>query len=454
MTLKAKLKTVYSCQKCGYQSPKWMGKCPDCSQWNSFAEENFSDSLRDSETFFELKSEKPSTLSDISTQNINRLLIGLSELDRVLGGGVVPGSLILLGGDPGIGKSTLILQALDYLAKKGVKVLYATGEESAQQIKIRADRLNIISSVWVIAENSVERIIQQVQKIQPDILVVDSIQTVYLSTLESAPGSLSQVRESAGKLLYLSKTTGIATFLIGHVTKDGSLAGPRVLEHMVDCVLYFEGDSKQQYRILRTIKNRFGSTNEIGVFEMSQGGLIEVLNPSSLFMSDHSRQVPGSVVTSSLEGGRPFLVELQALVSSTSLANPRRTTLGVDPARVAIMIAVLEKIEGLNLYTQDIYVSATGGFKIGEPAADLAILGALVSSFKNKPILPDTLLVGEVGLSGEIRGVQGMEIRLNEACKMGFKKCLIPKVKGKINYPSGLNIEYVDSVSQLIGVLF
>lgn len=449
-----KQKTVYSCQNCGAQSPKWVGKCPDCNQWNTFAEESFSTEVTktDGGAFFTLSTEKPLPLSEIALTEQKRFSCGITELDRVLGGGVVPGSLVLIGGDPGIGKSTLILQALNQLTKSGVKVLYATGEESAAQVKMRGDRLGISNSmnpspqplppkgggekndknldILVVAENALPRILEHIKKTSPQVVVIDSIQTVYLPELESAPGSVSQVRECAGKLLYMSKTTGTATLLIGHVTKEGALAGPRVLEHMVDTVLYFEGDTHQNFRILRTIKNRFGSTNEIGIFEMSSTGLAEVDNPSRLFLSDHFEKANGSVVTASLEGLRPFLVEIQALVSSSSLANPRRTTLGVDAGRVSILVAVLEKVVGLNLYAQDIYVNATGGFKITEPSADLAILCALVSSFRNKPIPPQTLILGEVGLSGEIRGVLGLDIRLKEAEKMGFKKAIIPKTKG------------------------
>lgn len=450
-----KPKTIYTCQNCGHQSPKWLGKCPDCSQWNTLVEETVSAPSRsDQGDFFELKSAEAIPITEISLKERPRIPCEIAEVDRALGGGVVPGSLVLIGGDPGIGKSTLILQILDRLASRDVKVLYATGEESAEQIKMRGDRLGISSQVLVIAENSVERIVEQVKKIKPQILVVDSIQTVYLSNLTSAPGSVSQVREAAGKLLYLSKVTGTATFLIGHVTKDGALAGPRILEHMVDSVLYFEGDSRQHYRILRTIKNRYGSTNEIGVFEMTEQGLLEVDNPSALFLPEHETLSPGSTVTASLEGARPFLVEMQALVSSSVLTNPRRTTLGVDGGRVALLIAVLEKIVGLNLYGQDVYVNAAGGLKVIEPAADLAILAALVSSFKNKPLQPQILLLGEVGLTGEIRGIQGLDIRLKEAEKMGFKHCILPKNKRKSVSSSHLEITFVESVLGVMDVLF
>ena len=448
----AKNKTVYSCQQCGYQSPKWVGKCPDCNQWNTLAEETFSPSEKTREGFFVLQSEEASPLSQISLEKKKRYEVGVAELDRVLGGGIVPGSLVLIGGDPGIGKSTLVIQALDQLVKRGVKVLYATGEESKEQIKMRCERLKISSDLLILAENSVERIITQVQKLKPDVLVVDSIQTVYLSSLESAPGSVSQVRESAGKFMYLSKTTGLATMLIGHVTKEGNLAGPRVLEHMVDCVLYFEGDARQHYRILRTMKNRYGSTNEIGVFEMKEAGLGEVANPSALFVPDKESSGPGCAITASLEGVRPFLVEIQALVSSSTLANPRRTTLGVDNGRVSMMVAILEKIVGLNLYAQDIYVNAAGGFKIVEPAADLAIIAALVSSFRNKNFHVGTFVVGEVGLSGEVRAVQGLDIRIKEAIKMGFKHFVLPKTKDLI-LPSSVEGVKVSHVSQALEML-
>lgn len=451
-----KPKTIYACQSCGAQSPKWVGKCPDCGKWNTFAEETVSPQPAGSRSgeFFELKSAGAVALPDISVGEVKRIGCDLPEFDRVLGGGIVPGSLILIGGDPGIGKSTLILQALDHLARRGVKVLYATGEESAEQIKIRGDRLGIASGIMVVAENSVDRIVEQVRKVKPQVLVVDSIQTVYLPTLESAPGSLSQVRESAGRLLYLSKTTGIATFLIGHVTKDGALAGPRTLEHMVDCVLYFEGDERQHYRILRNIKNRYGSTHEIGVFEMTSSGLREVENPSSLFLSERRSDKPGSVVTPALEGVRPFLVEVQSLVSSSPLTNPRRTTLGVDSGRVAILIAVLEKVLGLNLYTQDVYVSTSGGFKVIEPAIDLALLVSLTSSFKSKPIDFNMLLIGEVGLSGEVRGVSGLEIRLKEGAKLGFRKAIVPSTGKKVFCPSNMEVVPVESAASALEILF
>lgn len=453
---KIKSKTVYSCQQCGYQSPKWLGRCMECGAWNSFAEETFTPASKNRENgFFELKSDEALPLSKITSDSKPRWESGVKEFDRVLGGGVVPGSLVLLGGDPGIGKSTLVLQILNRLYQKGVNILYATGEESAEQIKMRSDRLGIQSDVLVLSENSLERVIAQVQKLKPNVLVIDSIQTVYLPELDSAPGSLSQVRECAGKLLYLSKSTGMATILIGHVTKEGSLAGPRVLEHMVDTVLYFEGEARQNYRLLRSIKNRYGSTHELGVFDMGQDGLTEVANPSFLFLPDKESLGVGSAVTASLEGARPFLVEIQALVSSSVLANPRRTTLGVDPGRVALLVAVLEKMAGLNLYFQDIYVNAAGGFKVVEPAADLSIIAALISSFKNKPLPDKTLFLGEVSLSGALRGVSNLEVRLKEASKLGFTQCVLATSSGKkINTPSEIKIVPLRNVGELIEFLF
>lgn len=448
----AKPKSVYVCQECGASSPKWIGKCPGCEAWNSLSEELVTRPLA-AVPFFDLSSEAALPLTKIVKGDRERLPTGLGEFDRVLGGGIVPGSMVLLGGDPGIGKSTLVLQILDRLSQSGASILYVTGEESQAQIKLRADRLGIQAPIWVLAENSVERIVAQVQELKPDVLVVDSIQTVYLSSLESAPGSVAQVRESAGKLLYLSKSMGLATVIVGHVTKEGAIAGPRLLEHLVDCVLYFEGDTQGMYRLLRATKNRYGSVNEIGVFEMGQQGLCEVPNPSSLFLGNRGDR-PGSAIFASLEGARPFLVEIQALVAPSALANPRRTHLGVEGSRVAILIAVLEKFAGLNLFNQDIYVSAAGGFRVNEPAADLAILAAIVSSFHSKPLPAQTLVLGEVGLSGEIRALKGLDLRLNEAVKLGFKKCILPKNKDIIYRASPLVPHSVQSVPEFLDGYF
>lgn len=425
-----KTKTVFACQNCGYQTPKWLGKCPDCGSWNSFVEETYSPAAERPSRSLPISPDEnlPQPIPSIETAEKGRIKTQISEFDRVLGGGVVPGSLVLIGGDPGIGKSTLLLQALDKLAGQDVRVLYTSGEESPRQIKMRADRLGVTSpTLFVLAENSLERILEEAQKLKPQVLVVDSIQTVFTAELSSAPGSIGQVRESSGRLMILSKTTGLSTFLIGHVTKEGAIAGPRVLEHMVDTVLYFEGDRGHPYRILRAVKNRFGSTNEIGVFEMKDGGLTEVANPSELFLAERPMNVPGSVVISSLEGTRPILVELQALVSPTSYGMPRRTAIGVDPNRVSLLVAVLEKKVGLNLAQQDIFVNVAGGVRVDEPAADLGVVSAVASSFLDKPISPKVMVIGEIGLAGEVRGIHQAELRLKEAAKLGFKKCLLPK---------------------------
>lgn len=451
-----KTKTVYSCQSCGYQAPKWLGKCPDCGEWNTFAEEVFSKAsqAREQAGFLTLTTEKPITLDKISLEKTPRYGTGISEFDRVLGGGVVPGSLILLGGDPGIGKSTLILQALDRLMLNRASVLYVTGEESKEQIKMRAERLGIQSPILMVGENSLDRILQHIQQTKPQIVVIDSIQTVYLEHLESAPGSLLQVRECAGKLLYFSKNSGTSTILIGHVTKEGAIAGPRILEHMVDTVLYFEGENTGQFRILRTIKNRYGSVSEIGVFEMTAGGLAEVSNPSQHFLSGRSDQGPGSCVTAALEGTRPLLIEVQALVSASNLANPRRTAIGIDNNRVALIVAVMEKLLGVNLYAQDIYVNAAGGIRLYEPASDLAIMLALISSFRTKRLPEKLVAFGEIGLTGEIRAVSYIDKRLQEAQKLGYHSVMLPKKAKMDTKSSNINILRVDSVADAWSQLF
>ena len=370
----------------------------------------------------------PIPISEVSLEGGERVKTGISELDRVLGGGLVPGSVVLVGGDPGIGKSTLLLQALNHVAENRDNVLYVSAEESLQQTKLRGTRLNADSkNLYLIAETSIERVLKQIKALDPSIVVIDSIQTMFTSLLQSAPGSVSQVREVAAKLMYLSKGTNISTIFIGHVTKDGAIAGPKVLEHMVDTVLYFEGDGGTPYRILRAVKNRFGSTNEIGVFEMKASGLQEVINPSELFLAERPKHEPGSVVIASIEGTRPILVEIQALVSYSSLGVPRRTTIGVDHNRVSLLVAVLEKKVGLQLHNQDVFVNVAGGVKLNEPAIDLGLITALASSFKNKPIDPATIVFGEVGLAGEIRTVSQAELRVNEAAKLGFKRVILPK---------------------------
>lgn len=423
----AKPKIIYACQNCGFQSPKWLGKCPDCNQWNTLIEERIERAAHPRGELTLGTKEEPTPISGISAAEESRVPSGIGEFDRVLGGGLVPGSVILIGGDPGIGKSTLLLQAFAAFGQKGLKGLYVSGEESQRQVKMRAERLGITSpNLLILSETSLEGIIEQVKRIKPSVLVIDSVQTIFTSSLPSAPGSLSQVRESCGAIIVLAKKGGLSTFLIGHVTKDGSLAGPRTLEHMVDTVLYFEGERGHNFRILRAVKNRFGSTNEIGVFEMKEAGLTEVSNPSELFLSERPLQVPGSAVICSIEGTRPILVELQALVSRSFLALPRRTTIGVDHNRVALLVAVLEKKMGLSLFNQDIFVNVAGGVHVDEPAVDLGITVSVASSYHEKPIDAHTVLFGEVGLTGEIRGIAQAEARVKEAGKLGFKRCIMP----------------------------
>ena len=409
----AKPKIVYACQSCGYQSPKWMGKCPDCNQWNTFAEEKYERAVHPRGELSLGTREAPASIHEIDTAEEGRVLSGIGEFDRVLGGGLVAGSVILIGGDPGIGKSTLLLQAFAAISQTGLTCLYVSGEESQRQIKMRAERLGIAApNLLVLSETSLERILEQVKRLKPGVLVIDSIQTIFTSTIPSAPGSIAQVRESSGSIIVLAKKTGLTTFLIGHVTKDGAIAGPRVLEHMVDTVLYFEGERGHSFRILRAVKNRFGSTNEIGVFEMKEAGLKEVTNPSEIFLMERPLEVPGSAVVCSMEGTRPILVELQALVSRSFLAVPRRTTIGVDHNRVALLVAVLEKKLGAQLFNQDIFVNVAGGVHVDEPAVDLGIIAAVASSHKEKNIDPRTVFFGEVGLAGEIRGISQAEARV------------------------------------------
>ncbi len=430
-----KNRVLFACQKCGHQSAKWLGKCPDCGSWNSMVEEL---AVKGGVSAVQAEAAKPVRISQVARDVETRQSCGISELDRVLGGGLVAGSMVLIGGDPGIGKSTLLLQASAHLSRNAGIVLYVSAEESARQIKLRAMRMGIdADDLYLLAETGVERIIAQIQQLKPRAVIVDSIQTVFTGALESAPGSVSQVRESTGRLMLTAKGSGIPIFLVGHVTKDGSLAGPRVLEHLVDTVLYFEGDAGHAFRILRAVKNRFGSTNEIGVFEMKEAGLCEVKNPSELFLAERPLGVSGSVVVASLEGSRPLLVELQALVTPSSYGTPRRTTIGVDHNRLALLVAVLEKKVGLHLSGQDIFLNAAGGVRLIEPSADLAIVMAVASSHLDKAVDPQTVFLGEVGLSGEVRGISQPELRAKEAAKLGFTRCILPagnmrqvKVKG------------------------
>jgi DNA repair protein RadA/Sms len=422
----AKAKTVYVCQSCGSQSPRWMGKCPDCGQWNTLVEERVEKPKAGGRASIGGQSE-PLLLGDIKTGEEDRFVTKIGELDRVLGGGIVTGSVVLIGGDPGIGKSTLVLQMLRQVSDLRGKALYVSGEESPSQIKMRAQRLGVkAESLYVLAETSLDEIIRAADELQPQTIVIDSVQTVYTSELPSAPGSVGQVREVSGRLMLHAKRTGIPTFLIGHVTKDGAIAGPRVLEHIVDTVLYFEGDRGHAFRILRAVKNRFGSTNEIGVFEMKESGLAEVANPSELFLAERPKDATGSVVVSSLEGTRPILAELQALVALSKLTMPRRTTIGVDYNRVSLLLAVLEKRVGMHLMGMDVFVNVVGGLKIDEPAVDLGVLAAVASSFREKPVPPEMVVMGEVGLAGEVRAISQAEARLKDAAKLGFTRCILP----------------------------
>jgi DNA repair protein RadA/Sms len=422
-----KIKTTFFCQNCGHQSPKWLGKCPSCGEWNRFVEEELR--MIDPAVSMGLQfNEAPIPIDEIVADEKERITTGIVEMDRVLGGGIVNGSVTLVGGDPGIGKSTLLLQILHNLAEKGLKILYVSGEESAKQIKLRGKRIGASSkNLIVLVEIDLDNIIRHIKEISPSVVVIDSIQTMYSSVLTSAPGSVGQVRESSGRLILMSKKTGIPIFLVGHVTKDGSIAGPKVLEHMVDTVLYFEGDSGHAYRIIRSIKNRFGPTNEIGVFEMRDVGLIEVTNPSAFFLTERPEGAAGSVVVPSIEGTRPILIEIQSLVSPTSFGMPRRTTIGVDHNRVSLLAAVMDKICGFRLGGHDIFINVAGGMKVDEPAVDLGIVASMASSFLDRPIDAGTVVFGEVGLTGEVRGISQMDMRIKEAARMGFKRCIIPQ---------------------------
>lgn len=452
----AKTKTHYCCQACGYQSAKWLGKCPDCGAWSSLVEEaEPSDASAQRPAWGSSGgSAKPVRLQDVSCEVEARRKTGISELDRVLGGGVVAGSLVLLGGDPGIGKSTLLLSAMDRLAKDSA-VLYVSGEESLRQTKMRAERLNLQSqSIHLFAETDAEKILAAAEAMKPSALVVDSIQTLYLPELGSAPGSISQVREVAGRLMAYAKRSGVATFLVGHVTKDGAIAGPRVLEHMVDTVLYFEGERGHPFRVLRAHKNRFGSTNEIGVFEMKGAGLVEVHDPSALFLAERPAGKPGSIVTSTLNGTRPLLVEVQALVAPTGYGTARRTAIGVDSNRVALLAAVLEKKEDIPLVGCDLFVNVAGGMQLSEPACDLAVCGALVSSLQNRPLDAKTLVLGEVGLAGEVRAVGQVEARLAEAAKMGFTRAILPAGSARRLEERRLKVVGVSTLGEALSAMF
>ena len=450
----AKERSAYRCQECGFAAPK-PGTCPDCARQGRYValvEERTTPSRSERPRL--PPGGRPQRLSEISVEGGERVQTGIGELDSVLGGGVVKGSLVLIGGDPGVGKSTLLLQASQALAERAGPVLYVSGEESAGQIKLRADRLGIAADgLYFLAETDLEVIESHVAELRPRVLVVDSIQTAFLPDLESAPGSVSQVRECGGRLMLSAKARGVATFLVGHVTKDGAIAGPRVLEHLVDTVLYFEGERHHAYRVLRAVKNRFGSTNEIGVFEMANGGLTEVKNPSGFFLSERPRGAPGSVIVSSLEGTRPLLVELQALVTPASFGTPRRTVLGTDYNRVCLLLAVLEKRAGFPLQTQDAFVNVAGGGRVSEPAVDLGIAIAAASSYLDRPVRGDVVVIGEIGLTGEVRAVSGLPVRLKEAAALGFSSAVVPQNNLTPGQSHPLDVQGVGSVEEAVKAL-
>ena len=454
-------KTVFFCQNCGHEESKWLGQCPACKEWNTFVEEKVTVSRGSTSAASEAGKKRASkvvTLSSVSVEEDERIRTGIAELDRVLGGGIVQGSLVLVGGDPGIGKSTLLLQVCQRLSDGGKNVLYISGEESGKQIKLRANRMGTFSEhLYLLCETNLELIRQTIERQKPDMVVIDSIQTMYNEEVSSAPGSVSQVRESTNILMQLAKGMNISIFIVGHVTKEGTVAGPRVLEHMVDTVLYFEGDRHASYRILRGVKNRFGSTNEIGVFEMRKEGLVEVENPSEFMLSGRPEHASGSVVACAMEGTRPILMEIQALVCRSNFGMPRRTAAGLDYNRVNLLMAVLEKRAGLPLSNYDAYVNIVGGIRMNEPATDLGIVMAIASSYKNRPVPEDAIVFGEVGLSGEVRAVTMPEQRVAEARKLGFKTCIIPEVSvralGTSDEKLGIRVVGVRSVNQVIDML-
>ncbi|MBA2879494.1 DNA repair protein RadA [Anoxybacillus ayderensis] len=449
-----KRKTKFVCQHCGYETAKWMGKCPGCHSWNAMVEETEIVKPHNRALFVHTEgvAAKPVSITTVETTQEPRIDTKFTEFNRVLGGGIVRGSLVLIGGDPGIGKSTLLLQICAQLANDAHPVLYISGEESVKQTKLRAERLHVTAEhLYVLSETNLEHIIQTVDDMKPAFVVIDSIQTIYRSEITSAPGSVSQVRECTAELMRVAKTKGIAIFIVGHVTKEGALAGPRILEHMVDTVLYFEGERHHTYRILRAVKNRFGSTNEIGIFEMKEAGLAEVKNPSEIFLEERSKGAAGSTVVASMEGTRPVLVEIQALVSPTSFGTPRRMATGIDHNRVSLLMAVLEKRVGLLLQNQDAYLKVAGGIKLDEPAIDLAIAVSIASSFRDQPTNHTDVVIGEVGLTGEVRRVSRIEQRVQEAAKLGFQRIIIPKSNiGGWNIPKDVEVIGVANVEEAL----
>jgi DNA repair protein RadA/Sms len=449
-----KVRSVFTCQQCGSQSQKWLGRCPDCGAWNSFEEER-TGATEPASTTSPLGNRTAVRFADVDRVVAERLTTGISEFDRVLGGGIVAGSLVLLGGEPGIGKSTLLLQAAAHFAGSVGPVLYCSAEESEHQVKMRGERLGVTDApLFLLAETCVERLVEQVDRLKPALLIVDSIQTVFSLKLNSAPGTVSQVRQAATDLLFLAKGRNLPTLLVGHVTKDGSLAGPKVLEHVVDTVLYFEGEQHHAHRIVRAVKNRFGAANELGVFEMTASGLKPVPNPSRLFLAERPRDAPGSAVLCTIEGSRPILVEIQALVGTATFGNPRRTASGIDQNRLALLLAVLDKRAGLSLVADDVYINVAGGMSVDEPAADLAIIAAVASSLRNRPLASEAVVFGEVGLAGEVRATTQAAVRLREAHKLGFTRAIIPE--GNVapgDVPSGLEVLGVRTLGEALDTL-
>lgn len=443
----AKVKSKYVCQNCGYENPKWLGKCPECLQWNRFVEEIEEKMTPKQQSLARQASRStsgPVKINSIAPKREERFSTSIPELDRVLGGGVIPGSLVLVGGDPGIGKSTLLLQVSNNVAETGKKVLYISGEESESQIKMRAKRLKVSSdNLYIYTENNLAAIELQIAEVEPDMVIVDSIQTMISPEINSAPGTISQIKEGTSKFMKISKSKSISTFIVGHVTKEGALAGPKLLEHMVDTVLYFEGERYNTYRLLRAVKNRFGSTNELGVFEMKSDGLVELENPSKVLIAEKPNDVSGSVIVSTVEGTRSMLLELQALVAPTNFGYPRRTTTGVDNNRVALILAVLEKVIGMQVQSQDVFVNIIGGLRINEPSMDLGIALAIASSFRNIPVDASVVVTGEIGLTGELRTVSFIEKRIMECEKLGFKKMVIPKGNYLDEFKKDYRIELV-----------
>lgn len=453
--MSSKSKTLYACTECGAQFPKWAGQCSECNQWNTLVEETYTAPAAAAKTsrfqgYAAAADNQIKSLTEVDAEQRERVSTGLAELDRVLGGGLVTDSVVLLGGDPGIGKSTVLLQAISHLSKQQ-KTLYVSGEESLQQIAARAKRLQVAADkLHLLAETQVEQVIQQAQKHRPQIIVIDSIQTIFTENLTSAPGSVGQVRESTAQLVRFAKQTGTALFLVGHVTKEGSLAGPRVLEHMVDTVLYFEGDSSSRFRCIRAVKNRFGAVNELGVFAMTDKGLQEVTNPSAIFLSRDEQPASGSIVMAAWEGSRPLLVEIQALVDTCHSQNPRRLAVGLEQNRLAMLLAVLHRHAGLATYDQDVFVNVVGGMRVHETAIDLPLLLAVASSLRNRALPHDVIVFGEVGLGGELRPVQSGQERLKEAAKHGFKRAIVPKANISKTLPAGIEVIGVKTIQQAL----